>query len=91
MGETSIAGHIRRLEEDYELIAKKRPIFAKEGTQTVRFEISDLFLRFWFRYFIKYHYLIETENLDQLGEIIKKDYPTYSGLTLEMYFRQMMI
>lgn len=72
MGETSIAGHIRRLEEDYELIAKKRPIFAKEGTQTVRFEISDLFLRFWFRYFIKYHYLIETENLDQLGEIIKK-------------------
>ena len=71
MGETNIAGHIRRLEEDYELIAKKRPIFAKEGTQTVRFEISDLFLR-------------------SLGELIKMDYPTYSGLVLEMYFRQKM-
>lgn len=90
MGETSIAGHLRRLEEDYELIAKKRPIFAKEGTQTIRFVITDLFLRFWFRYFIKYHYLIESDNLEQLGEIIKKDYPTYSGLTLEMYFRQKM-
>lgn len=91
MGETSITGHLKRLEEDYELIKKKRPIFAKEGTQTVRFEISDLFLRFWFRYFIKYHNLVETENLEQLGTIIKNDFPTYSGLTLEMYFRQKMI
>lgn len=90
MGETNIAGHIRRLEEDYELIAKKRPIFAKEGTQTVRFEISDLFLRFWFRYFIKYRSLIELENYGLLGELVKNDYPTYSGQTLEMYFRQRM-
>lgn len=90
-GETSITGHLKRLEEDYELIKKKRPIFAKEGTQTVRFEISDLFLRFWFRYFTKYNFLIETRNYRQFGEIIKKDYPTYSGLTLEMYFRQKMI
>lgn len=91
MGETSINGHLKRLEEDYELIERKRPIFAKEGTQTVRFEISDLFLRFWFRYFTKYHYLIEIENLEHLGEIIKADYPTYSGLTLEMYFRKKLM
>lgn len=91
MGETSVAGHVRRLEEDYGLIAKRRPIFAKEGTQTVRFEISDLFLRFWFRYFVKYRSLIELENYDQLGNLIRNDYPTYSGLTLEMYFRQKMI
>ena len=90
-GEVSVTGHLKRLEEDYELITKKRPIFAKEGTQTVRFEISDLFLRFWFRYFTKYNFLIETRNFKQLGEIIKKDYATYSGLTLEMYFRQKMI
>lgn len=90
MGETNIAGHIRRLEEDYELIAKKRPIFAKEGTQTVRFEISDLFLRFWFRYFVKYRPLVELENYKLLGNLIMKDYHTYSGQTLEMYFRQQM-
>lgn len=89
-GETTVTGHLKRLEEDYELITKKRPIFAKDGTQTVRFEISDLFLRFWFRYFTKYNDLIETGNLELLGKIIKDDYPTYSGLTLEMYFRQKM-
>ena len=43
MGDTNIAGHIRRLEEDYELIAKKRPIFAKEGTQTVRLKFQICF------------------------------------------------
>ena len=91
MGDTVIGGHIKRLEEDYELIVKKRPIMSKDGTQTVRFEISDLFLRFWFRYFIKYHRLIEMENYEQLGQLIKSDYTTYSGLILEQYFRQKMM
>lgn len=88
MGDSSITGYLKRLEEDYELIEKKRPIFSKEGTQTVRFEISDLFMRYWFRYFTKYHYLLESENTERLSEIIKSDYPTFSGLTLEMYFRR---
>ena len=91
MGDVSINGHLKRLEEDYELIGRKRPLFSKEGTQTVRFEITYLFLLFWFRYFIKYHYLIEIENLERLGEIIKSDYPTYSGLTLEIYFRKKLM
>ena len=86
-----IAGHLKKLEEDYELIVRKRPILAKEGSQTVRFEISDLFLRFWFRYFIKYHRLVEMENFEQLGQLIKNDYPTYSGSTLEQYLRQQMM
>lgn len=88
MGDMVIAGHLKKLEEDYELIVRKRPILAKEGSQTVRFEISDLFLRFWFRYFIKYHRLVEMENFEQLGQLIKNDYPTYSGSTLEQYLRQ---
>ena len=91
MGDMVIAGHLKKLEEDYELIVRKRPILAKEGSQTVRFEISDLFLRFWFRYFIKYHRLVEMENFEQLGQLIKNDYPTYSGSTLEQYLRQQMM
>lgn len=91
MGDISLSGQLKRLEEDYEVISKKRPIFAKEGTQTVRYEISDLFLRFWFRYFIKYQTLVELQNLEVLADIIKKDYFSYSGLTLEIYFRQQMI
>lgn len=91
MGNLSLSGQLKRLEEDYEIVRKKRPIFAKDGTKTVRYEISDMFLRFWFRYFIKYQKLIELQNYAVLGEIIINDFPTYSGETLELYFRQKMI
>lgn len=86
----NMGGLLSRLEIDYELVKKKRPILTKDGTQAVRYEISDLFLRFWFRYFIKYQRYIEVGNLKGLSDIIKQDYPTYSGQTLEYYFRQRM-
>lgn len=91
MGGISLGGQLKRLEEDYDLIKKKRPILSKENSQTVRYDVSDLFLRFWFRYFIKYQNYIEIQNYEGLADIIKKDYPTFSGLALEMYFRQQMI
>ena len=87
----SLGGYLKRLEEDYDLVVKKRPILSKEGTQTVRYEISDPFLRFWFRYFNKYQSLLQIRNFTGLATIIKQDYPTYSGLMLEEYFRQQMI
>lgn len=88
LGNTSIGGLLKRLETDYEVITKKRPILAKEAAQTVRYEISDNFLRFWFRYIIKYQDYIQSGFLKGLADIIKEDYPTYSGITLEMYFRE---
>lgn len=91
MGNISLSGQMKRLEEDYEIIRKTRPIFSKDTTKNVRYEISDMFLRFWFRYFIKYQKLIELQNYKVLSEIIINDFPTYSGETLEMYFRQKMI
>lgn len=91
LGDISLGGQLKRLEEDYNLVKKKRPVFSKEGTQAVRYEISDLFLRFWFRYFIKYQSYIEIQNYERLATIIKKDYPTFSGIALEMYFCQQLI
>ncbi|MCI2087505.1 MAG: ATP-binding protein [Prevotella sp.] len=84
----NIGGQLRMLEEDYDLITKYRPIKAKEGSQTVKFEIKDNFLRFWFRYFDKYRSLIEIGNFKMLGTIIKNDYPVFSGFALERWFRQ---
>lgn len=91
MGNISLSGQMKRLEEDYEIIRKTRPIFSKDTTKNVRYEISDMFLWFWFRYFIKYQKLIELQNYKVLSEIIINDFPIYSGETLEMYFRQKMI
>ncbi|WP_300699151.1 ATP-binding protein [Bacteroides sp.] len=88
LGEKSIGGQIKRLIEDYNIIARQRPILAKEGTQTIRYEITDHFIRFWFNYFDRYRSLIEIKNFIGLQSIVKADYPTYSGRLLEAYFKQ---
>lgn len=88
MGEKSIGGQLSKLETVYEVIKKQRPIFAKEGSQTVRYEMSDNFLRFWFRYIERNRALIELGNYEGLSKLICDDYPTYSGKTLEVFFKQ---
>lgn len=91
LGEKSIGGQLKKLEETYEIINKKRPILSKKGTQTVRYEISDMFLRFWFRYFEGYRTLVEMNQFQILEKTIAADYTTYSGNILEEYFKQQFI
>ncbi len=88
LGDKSIGGQIKRLIEDYNIIVRQRPILAKEGSQAVRYEIQDNFIRFWFNYFDRHRSLIEIKNFVGLQSIIKSDYPTYSGIMLERYFKQ---
>lgn len=88
LGHKSIGGQIKRLMEDYHIIVRQRPILAKKGSQTVRYEIQDNFLRFWFNYFDRHRSMIEIKNFIGLQGIIKADYPTYSGTMLERYFKQ---
>ncbi len=90
LGDKSIGGQIKRLLEDYSIIVRQRPILAKEGSQAVRYEIQDNFIRFWFNYFDRHRSLIEIKNFKGLQSIIRADYPTYSGHMLERYFKQKM-
>lgn len=87
IGESNLGGMLVRLEEDYNLISKVRPIFSKERSQSVRYEISDNFLRFWFRYIYRNQDLVQLGRNDDLCRMALADYPTYSGKTLEGYFR----
>jgi len=87
LGDISIGGQIKRLIEDYNVLKRLRPIGAKEGTQTVRYEITDNFLQFWFNYFDRHRSMLEIKNFTGLQNIIKADYTTFSGKTLERYFR----
>ncbi|MCD8207709.1 MAG: ATP-binding protein [Bacteroidales bacterium] len=91
LGGTTVAGHLKRLIEDYSLIRRVRPIFAKERSQSVRYEIIDNFLKFWFNYFHRHQTIIEMRNFGALREIIKSDYPTFSGHALEKWFRLKMM
>lgn len=88
LGDKSIGGQIKRLIEDYQLIVRQRPILAKEGSQAVRYEIKDHFLRFWFNYFDRHRSMIEIKNFSGLQSIVEADYTIYSGWMLERYFKQ---
>jgi len=63
-----------------------KPIFAKEGSRTVKYEIIDNFFNFWFRFIYKYKSAIEIENYVYVIDIVNRDYTTYSGRFLEKYF-----
>ncbi|MCW8820677.1 MAG: ATPase, partial [Sulfurovum sp.] len=82
----NIGGYLDRLENEYTIIKKVKPIFAKEGSRTLKYEIIDNFFNFWFRFIYKYRSAIEIENYDYVKEIVLRDYPTYSGKFLEKYF-----
>lgn len=88
LGEKSLGGYLKRLIEDYNIVVRQRPVFSKEGSQTVRYEICDNFIHFWFNYFDRNRSLIEIKNFVGLRKLIKADYPTYSGKILEQYFKQ---
>lgn len=91
LGGVTVAGHLKRLIEDYSLIRRVRPIMSKPRSQNVQYEISDNFLRFWFNYFNRNQTLVEMGNFDLIRKIVMADYPTYSGYMLEKYFRQKMM
>lgn len=91
LGVKVLGGQLKMLEEKYGIIQKKRPVGAKSGSQTVRYEIQDNFFRFWFRYIHRYASLIEIGNLPALEQIMLNDYKTFSGISLERWFRQKMM
>ena len=90
LGGISIGGYLKSLEEIYSLLRKERPILAKPESKTVQFFLNDNFLRFWFRYVEKNRSLIEIQNYAGLLRLAEKDYETYSGKVLELYFRQQL-
>lgn len=84
--EVSVGGYLERMENDFNLIQKVRPIFSKPGGRNVKYTIVDNFLNFWFRFIYKYQSAVEIGNFEYLRTIVVRDYPTYSGKILERYF-----
>ena len=84
--EKNVGGHLDRLENEYTIIKKVKPIFAKPGSRAVKYEIIDNFFNFWFRFIYKYRSTIEIENYPYVKKIVLRDYPTYSGRFLEKFF-----
>ena len=86
--EKNVGRYLDTLEQEYALIQKMRPMWAKPNSQGVKYFIQDCFLNFWFRFIESNRSIIELGKFDLLEEAIRKEYVTYSGSVLEKYFRQ---
>lgn len=82
----NIGGHLDRLEKDYGIIHKVRPLFAKPGSRNQKYAIEDNFLNFWFRFIFKNLSAVEMGNLDYVRRIVQRDLDTFCGPFLEKYF-----
>jgi len=83
-----LGGYLSRLEKDFSVIAQRRPIFSRPASKQVKYAIEDNFLSFWFRFIYKYQNYIEAGGFAHLRKIVERDYPTFSGLMLERYFKE---
>ena len=86
LGNDNIGPYLVKLEDYYKVITKSLPLFAKENSKKVRYQLNDCFMLFWFRFFYKYQALVENKALKSLGEIIQRDYSSVSGFMMERYF-----
>lgn len=85
-----VSGYMTRLENDYGLISKNKPMFQKTTNKNIIYAVNDLFLQFWFRFIYKYNYFIEANAYGKLAEVVERDYETYSGKVLERYFKDVL-
>lgn len=85
-----IGGYMTRLEDDYGLVAKFKPMLQKSDNKNIHYAILDNFLCFWFRFIYKYNYVVEANAFGKLQEIVANGYTTYSGRILERYFKSKM-
>ncbi|OYX11217.1 MAG: ATPase, partial [Algoriphagus sp. 32-45-6] len=84
--EMSVGPFLDKLENDFSLIRKIRPIFSKPTGRIVKYEIVDNFLSFWFGFIFKNYSAVEIGNFEFLKNQVRRDYPTFSGIMLERYF-----
>ncbi len=87
--ERNIGGYLDRLEKDYSIISRHKPIDAKPNTRLQKYRITDNFLSLWFRFIYRNRSAIETANFDYVKDLIRRDYASYSGRILEKFFHDL--
>ena len=86
----SIGGYLERLENEYDIIIKVKPIGAKKDSRNQKYTIKDNFIKFWFRFIYKNMTIIQSERFDYIKQLINRDLSTYAGPILEKLFIDIM-
>ena len=84
--EKSIGGYLEKLEVEYDVIERVKPIGSKKNEKKQKYKIKDNFIKFWFRYIYKNIRLIEDERFELVKKLIERDIATYCGPILEKLF-----
>ncbi len=87
--EIHTGAYLAKLEGEYALIDRHKPIDAKPGGRLQKYFIRDNFLNFWFRFIYRNLSAVETGNFAYIREIVERDYATWSGRILERFFHEL--
>ena len=79
--------YLQNLEKNYLMVGRLKPLLAKPNSKVTAYEISDQFLRFWFRFVWPYQSLVERGQLALLRQNMGLHYEQFTGRTLERYFQ----
>lgn len=92
IGADSIGPYLYELENYYELIERKTPIFTiKQKSKMSFYRICDHFFRFWFRFIYRYSHLYEIEAYDRLKQLVFQDLATFEGLSFEELIKESLV
>lgn len=83
--------YLDKLERDYGILERRMPFRASQKGRNGQYKIEDRFFRFWFRFVYRYQYLVESGRFAELRTIVERDFSTYSGESLESYFRALFL
>ena len=78
--------YLANLYKVYNVIKPIRPLYSKKESRNARWQITDCYLRFYFRFIYANQSLVELGQYDLLKSVILRDYETFTGKTLEQYF-----
>jgi AAA+ ATPase superfamily predicted ATPase len=81
--------YLSKLEGEYALLDRYKPIDAKPGSRLQKYFIRDNFLNFWFRFIYRNLSAVEAGNFAYIREIVERDYATWSGRILEHFFHDL--
>ena len=83
-----VGAYLKKLEEEYNLVKHFSPVFSKEGGRITRWVVSDMYLKFYFRFIRPATAYVESGRYDLILRSIESGIQEYEGRALEEFFRR---
>ena len=80
--------YLDRLKNEYGFVDNIVPILTKAETKNTRWVVSDMYLRFYFRFLYPCWSYVESGRFDLLRRSMEQSLETYEGHVLEDFFRR---